>query len=274
MDPVDESPAAGSDDASARPKSRRLLYAVGALVAVVVFVLVLPVFSTLQPAYYSRYGDLSVRMDQWRNSTHARMSCADCHVDPGIKGLVTFAARSFPAFYSQLLFGPKHTNLLRPPGTAACQKCHTGFRQVSPDGDVLIPHRAHVDVLKINCVVCHEQLVHSPNAAGINKPKMTGCLRRCHDGETATAECVKCHTRKQAPESHRRPDWLTIHSQAATKDECGKCHAWSPDYCAECHSKRPASHAGNWKTEHKTRAARSSKGCMVCHNQRFCKTCH
>lgn len=273
MAAIDESPHSDGD-APEEPKKRRPpVVAVGILVVVLVL-LVLPGYSTLQPAYYERYSDLSDRMDQWRESTHARMSCGDCHVDPGPAGLLTFAARSIPAFYSQLLFGPKHTNLLQPPGTRACQKCHTGFRQVSPDGDVLIPHGAHVDILKIDCVVCHEKLVHAPNEEGINRPKMAGCLARCHDGKQASAKCVDCHTRKQAPDTHSLPDWLKTHSQVATNDECGRCHAWSPDYCAECHGRKPQSHTGNWKKEHKTRAARDSKGCLVCHAEKFCKTCH
>jgi hypothetical protein len=213
-------------------------------------------------------------MDQWRQSTHARMSCVDCHVNPGATGLATFSARSIPAFYSQLLFGPKSTNLLRPPDAVACQKCHTGVRQVSPGGDLLIPHRAHVDVLKINCVVCHERLVHTSNPAGINKPRMVKCLERCHDGKKATAVCTKCHTRKQTPATHKRKDWLVVHSEVAKQDGCGACHAWSPDFCAECHKRRPVTHAGNWKTAHQVRARVSDKGCRVCHTDEFCKRCH
>jgi len=273
---TDESRQQLAEEPEPTRRPRRRVVAVGALAVagVVVLLLAVPVISTLQPGYYERYGDLSVRMEQWRASTHGRMSCAACHVDPGARGMLGFTVRSVPAFYSQLLFGPSDTNLLRPPTTAACQKCHTSYREVSPDGDLLIPHRAHVEILKVECVVCHERLVHSPNTAGINRPKMSGCLKRCHDGEQATAQCTKCHTRKNAPASHAQPDWLKVHSQQAESGDCGKCHAWSPDFCAECHSRRPRSHAGNWKTAHATRAARDSSGCRVCHTEQFCRECH
>jgi hypothetical protein len=240
----------------------------------VVVLLVLPVYSTLHPGYYSRYPSMRVRMHNWRVSTHARMSCIGCHVEPGAQGMLSFAARSIPAFYSQLIFGPKSTNLLSVPSNKACQKCHTTYRQVSPNGDLLIPHRAHVQVLHIQCATCHKGLVHVANPKGFNRPKMTMCLDECHNGVKATNKCVKCHTHKNTPDSHNRPDWLQIHSKMTETVNCGRCHQWSPNYCQDCHKKRPSTHVGNWKKQHQFRAKVRGKGCLFCHGQKFCKQCH
>jgi hypothetical protein len=186
-----------------------------------------------------------------------------------------FAAKSIPAFYSQLIFGPTDQNLLGVPDRAACQKCHTDYREVSPSGDLLIPHKAHVEVLKINCAVCHKNLVHSLNAAGFNKPEMQTCLSECHNGVKATNQCDKCHTRKQVPASHMAKNWLDIHPTMTATINCAQCHAWAPDYCRECHSHRPPSHVGNWKQLHQLRAkARGTKGCLFCHGAAFCAKCH
>ena len=142
--------------------------------------------------------------------------------NPGADGFLTFAARSIPAFYSQLLSGPDNTNLLKAPSRAACQKCHTSYRQVAPSGDLLIPHRAHVEVLKIECVACHKDLVHSLNRRGFNRPEMERCLEQCHDGDKATNECVKCHTRKQTPASHtQRGLARRSTAQMAKSEDCG-----------------------------------------------------
>ncbi len=246
---------------------------VAAVLAVVV-ALVLPVVSMLQPGYYKRYPALGERMNHWATSTHSRISCAACHVDPGVKGYLSFSARAIPAFYSQLFGGPDAENLLKPPDRAACQKCHTSYRSVAPSGDLLIPHRAHVEVLKIECVQCHKNLVHSLNSRGFNRPEMEGCLAQCHDGDKASNECSDCHTKKQVPESHKSADWLQIHGSKAESEECGTCHDWTPQYCAECHAKRPASHVGNWKTAHGPSAKLRGDGCLVCHEQKFCKECH
>lgn len=249
------------------------IWIVAAAAVAVVVALVLPVFSTLQPDYYRRYPSMTLRMDNWETSTHSKITCAECHVEPGIKGALTFAARSIPAFYSQLFEGPDTTNLLKPPTRAACQKCHTKYRAVAPSGDLLIPHRAHVEVLGMQCVTCHKDLVHSQNRYGFNKPEMETCLT-CHDGTKASNKCTDCHTRKNTPDSHKAKDWLQVHGAQSEVVDCGQCHDWTPSYCAECHEKRPASHAGNWKTLHASHAKVRKDGCLVCHGQTFCDECH
>lgn len=257
-------------------RRRSVIVALVTIVAVlVVAAIVVPVVSTLNPAYYTRYPDLQVRMAHWETSTHSRISCAECHVPPGFSGHLAFAAEAIPAFYAQLIEGPTNTNLLKAPGRAACQKCHTSYRSVAPSGDLLIPHRAHVEVLGIECVVCHKDLVHSLNRRGFNRPEMESCLEQCHDGDIASDECADCHTRKQVPESHREPDWLKTHGERSRFEECGECHDWTPGYCGECHQKRPASHVGNWKSGHAAAARERGDGCLVCHGgEEFCKQCH
>jgi len=256
-------------------RRRILAWGLGFLAVLVIVVLALPIISVLQPDYYRRYPALGQRMDNWEVSTHSRISCAECHVEPGVGGLLSFAARSIPAFYSQLVSGPDTTNLLVAPGREACQKCHTSYRSVAPGGDLLIPHRAHVEILELDCVVCHKDLVHSLNRRGFNRPEMETCLEQCHDGDQATDECVKCHTRKEAPETHAAEDWLAIHGAKAEEQDCGVCHDWTPDYCADCHEKRPASHVGNWKKDHAPHALKRGDGCLVCHGgQEFCDECH
>jgi len=255
-------------------KKNRWKWIAGGLVLLVVFLLILPLFSTLQPGYYGRYDNLHTRMENWRNSTHAKVSCAECHVNPGPVGFLTFAAKSVPSFYSQIITGPTENNVLGVPEKEACQKCHTNFRQVSPQGDLLIPHRAHVQVLEMDCAECHKDLVHSKNDQGFNRPEMNTCTEKCHNGKTATNECIKCHTQKQTPDSHKRADWLATHSADVNTVDCGSCHAWTPDFCGECHQKRPASHVGNWKTDHAAVAKVRGEGCLVCHGEKFCKECH
>lgn len=269
---VERPESAATDPAKAH---RRWPLIATAIAVVVIVAVALPIVSTLQPGYYKRYPSLHTRMQNWRVSTHARVPCSGCHVDPGVSGLARFAVKAVPAFYSQLISGPKLTNLLGVPSRAACQKCHTTYRQVSANGDLLIPHRAHVVVLNIRCATCHKNLVHSANSQGFNKPEMSMCLKTCHDGKKAANECVKCHTRKNVPDSHRSKDWLMVHPTKVATVDCGSCHAFTPDFCKDCHLKRPASHTGNWKTGHKVAVkARGEKGCLVCHGEAFCKKCH
>ncbi len=255
------------------PRLRRLLRITCLMLPLVFFII--PFFSTLDPAYYERYPTLKNRIEYWRESTHSPWSCAACHVEPGLGGSLSFAARSIPAFYSQLVFGPTKENLLRTPDRHACQSCHTSYRTVSASGDLLIPHRAHVEVLKINCGDCHRNLVHSRNSEGFNTPEMTMCLSRCHDGRKATDRCVKCHTQKEVPPNHKRSDWLATHGDRTNEVNCGTCHGWAPRLCQACHQKLPRTHVGNWKRLHRVRAEkRGTHGCLFCHKPGFCARCH
>lgn len=270
--PANEPDNPGGRSRWARLLTPRRLFA-GAL-GIVAVVLVLPGVSTVQAGYYGRYPGLGDRMDHWKTSTHARIGCIDCHVEPGVEGHLMYGIESIPAFYSQLIRGANTTNLLKSPSRKSCQECHTTYRAVSPAGDLLIPHRAHVEVLKMECAACHTDLVHSENRRGFNRPEMELCLEQCHDGDTASDECTACHTRKQTPSSHKSKTWLSDHGGLAKSQDCGQCHDWTPDYCKECHSKRPASHAGNWKKDHASPAKADDSGCIVCHGEKFCKDCH
>lgn len=254
------------------PRPRRL--AIIALLLVPIVFLVLPLFSTFQARYYERYPALRERMDNWRQSTHSPWNCAACHLEPGLRSGLAFAARSIPAFYEQLILGPSQSNLLHVPTREACQDCHTAYRTVSPSGDLLIPHRAHVEVLKINCATCHRDLVHSRNNKGYNSPEMEQCMESCHDGRKATDRCLKCHTQKQVPPNHRLGNWLATHGKRTGEINCGTCHGWAPRLCEACHKKRPSTHVGNWKKLHQFRARERGKGCLFCHKQDFCEKCH
>ncbi len=105
-------------------------------------------------------------------------------------------------FYLSLVLRSESPSVFATPTNEACLECHNDLRSVSPKGDLQIPHRAHVTILKMECVECHDYLVHELNPSGKHLPTMAGCLR-CHDGDTAKDTCTACHTQKAAPDSHQ-----------------------------------------------------------------------
>ncbi|HEY5113062.1 MAG TPA: hypothetical protein VIJ45_03015, partial [Coriobacteriia bacterium] len=117
-----KTPKGTEPDATGKPARRRMsrgraitLGTVSALLIVVALTLVLPLVLTLQPSYYESFPSLSGRITAWRASTHSMVGCSDCHVDPGPAGVLAFAERSVPAFYSQLISGPTTQNVLAVP---------------------------------------------------------------------------------------------------------------------------------------------------------------
>lgn len=245
----------------------------GAISFLILLLIGVPLYATSRPQFYQRFKAVKPLYEAWRVSTHSRMNCGSCHVEPELKNVVVYKLKSIGNFYLSYIAPPAQPGIFVKPSKKVCFQCHTKYRTISPSGDLLIPHRAHVEVLKLKCVYCHWWLVHRKNPKGLNSPPMTKCLK-CHDGKQASQACKSCHTEKAYPASHRAADWPKQHSQRTKEINCGDCHGWTPQFCQECHGRRPPSHAGNWKKAHSFPAKARSKGCLVCHKRSKCLTCH
>jgi hypothetical protein len=261
----------GTPTAAAPRGKRSLLWAAVAAVLVVALVLI-PGYLALQPGFVTRYPNLSVQYKTWSASTHKDVPCQACHVPPTLLSQAAYSARMLGEFYLSLVSPGRRLDVFAPPTNAACQKCHTTLVTKSPKGDLIIPHQAHVVVLKLQCVRCHAYLVHEDSPEGKHTPPMAACLK-CHDGVQAKSACVTCHTAKDAPDSHKAADWLVVHAQRQQSVDCAACHGWTKNWCADCHSRRPPSHVADWRTTHPA-AVKAHRDCEVCHTAAFCVKCH
>jgi hypothetical protein len=175
-------------------------------------------------------------------------------------------------FYLSAIAGSRKPGYFETPTNEACLECHSDLRTISPKGDLQIPHRAHITILKMDCVDCHRYLVHELSPEGKHTPPMIECLT-CHDGDTAKDACTACHTQKAAPESHSASDWLITHAAQVDDPECITCHKWKDDWCADCHRDQPRSHTSDWRSVHGERVA-EHRNCEACHEADFCVRCH
>ena len=241
------------------------------LVALAIFVIV-PGYIALQPSFVQRYSGLDTQHRTWSTSAHAAVACQQCHIAPRPLDQTLYAARMVGEFYLSIVMPNRQPQLYPVPVNAACQNCHTDLRTVSPSGDLNIPHLAHVAVLKMQCVKCHAYLVHARNSEGTNKPRMVTCLT-CHNGTVAKNSCSTCHTNKAIPPSHKAANWTIVHPLMQSKIDCKPCHAWTTNWCADCHSRRPRDHAGDWRTQHGKQVA-AHRNCEACHQAAFCIRCH
>jgi hypothetical protein len=247
-----------------------------AVAAIAVFAIG-PGITGSQPEFYQRFERFSPYYKSWTVSQHARVNCQSCHVPPRWTDRATYHLRTTGEVYLSLLPLDRAPETLGKPANAACESCHIDLRAVSPSGDLNIPHRAHVDKLKVRCTVCHSRLVHGAGTQQGTKPRMATCLT-CHDGKKAKSGCEVCHRSKGEPESHDSKDWLMVHADRQEQEDCKECHAWNDKWCADCHSQRPASHgtASNpavWRKTHGA-AVDVRRNCEVCHDERSCVRCH
>jgi hypothetical protein len=228
---------------------RRLLALVGiAALLIVVFVLV-PGYVATRPQFMNRYQSMKKAHETFSTSVHSQATCQSCHVSPKWTAQTLYAGRMVGEFYLSFVMPSRQPKLLNKPTNDACAKCHVDLRTVSPSGDLNIPHRAHVSVLKLECVQCHADLVHTTNSAGKHTPSMATCLK-CHDGKTAKNNCSSCHTNKALPDNHKAADWVIVHPDKQKEIDCTKCHKWTENWCSQCHKTRPRSHTKTWRSEH------------------------
>jgi hypothetical protein len=267
-----ESDGAAASNGPSPKRGRRRLLVAGIVALVVVFGVIVPGYVATRPSYLQRYPNLRAAHETWATSVHAQATCQSCHVPPGFLAQTGYSLRMLGEFYISIVDRSREPDLLDKPTNAACSRCHIDLRTVSPSGDLNIPHRAHVSVLKLDCITCHEFLVHEASPEGKHTPRMAACLT-CHDGVKAKNACSTCHTSKAAPANHRSADWLIVHPERQGTLNCKTCHSWTDKWCAECHSKRPKSHTADWRTRHGA-AVKSHRNCEACHEPAFCVRCH
>lgn len=273
---VTDGPDTGNDlptpERTRRPRMRRktVLTIIGALVAIALLV-VLPAFVSANPGFFGSYSELSGEYESWAASPHAEAGCEECHVPPNVLARTGYRLLMVGQVYMSP-FDPSPPDVFGVPTNEACLACHNDLRTVSPEGDLQIPHRAHVTILEMDCVECHDFLVHAESPSGGHVPEMEGCLE-CHDGDRAKDNCTACHTEKAAPASHAANDWLVVHPRDPDDPECAKCHDWSGDWCVQCHASRPKSHATDWRATHGDRV-KAHRNCEACHDDAFCIECH
>ncbi|MRS13083.1 MAG: hypothetical protein EG823_08445 [Actinobacteria bacterium] len=235
--------------------------------------IVLPGYLASMPGFFGRYKALDGQYEPWAVSTHAEAGCQTCHVPPEPLPRIVYRVRMVGEFYLSLVSRSTRTpGYFASPTNEACLECHSDLRSVSPKGDLQIPHRAHIGILKMRCVECHNYLVHELSPEGKHVPPMVECLE-CHDGRDAEDACTACHTAKAAPESHSAGDWQFTHAEAAKADGCEECHKWREDWCVDCHTDRPVSHAADWRAVHGDRVV-EHRNCEACHTGDFCIRCH
>jgi hypothetical protein len=241
-------------------------------VLAVLVVAVLPGYLAAQPGFFKRFPTLTEKYEPWSSSTHVEAGCEGCHVPPKPLDRGVYRVRMVGEFYRSLMSRRTEPGVFATPTNAACLACHSDLRSVSPKGDLQIPHRAHVTILAMDCVECHNYLAHEPSPEGKHTPPMVECLR-CHDGDTAKDACSACHTAKAAPASHGTDEWLVLHAADSTDPECVTCHKWKDDWCADCHRDRPRSHGEDWRALH-GEAVERHRSCEACHESVFCVRCH
>lgn len=218
--------------------------------------------------------------ETWKASSHVQYDCTVCHTRTGPGAFIL--SKTSAAKWLYLYF----TGSYRPPikmdykiNDDVCTSCHSGNRDFTPSGDLIIPHDKHA-AKKVLCVECHSGVAHGNIAArnvtadgnyqvwtddvgkkqmakDYSEPKMNTCLE-CHIKRGVTQACEACHTQISKPADHKVKDFAVTHGHLAKGNVsyCNKCHSYSVEA-----KDVPAS-------DPLTRYARGNVFCYDCHQKR------
>ncbi len=141
-------------------------------------------------------------------------------------------------------------------------------------GEVIFSHETHEFV---DCATCHFGTTEPGVVSAVKLPSMALCFD-CHEGDTASDECITCHLENREGRKPRFHDgqWVHHHKMMAEEEryKCALCH--EEESCEGCHATRmPVSHTPRWmRSTHGRMAAHEREDCATCHRSSFCENCH
>lgn len=205
---------------------------------------------TSRPRFCSTCHYMEPYVEAWKVSTHASVSCTDCHFPPGWKSHVRgkFTAVSMVVNYFTGVY--KKSKPWAEIDDASCLRsgCHEErlLEGMVPFKEgILFDHRPHLTQLrrgkKLRCTSCHSQIVQGEHIS-----VTTSTCFICHFKNQPEAaridDCTWCHPAPvPAPGREVRYD----HSYVAERNiDCQKCHgpmqvgdgAVPIDRCSACHA--------------------------------------
>ncbi|MCL4368677.1 MAG: NapC/NirT family cytochrome c [Actinobacteria bacterium] len=229
-------------DASGRAvriKRRYLILVVLGIATVAGAFLFIPFYVTTTPGFCSNCHLMEPFITSWEHSTHAKFGCDRCHVKPGVLNHLVNQVIVSKNVYLNFIGRAEMPKEIRSATNENCLQtgCHTTNRKASTSGDLIIPHKEHVEMRGLECKDCHFNVVHTPEG-GTPVPPMGVCAM-CHDGERAPNACTTCHRSPPSAAEEHPGLALAEHGQIAKGRErdCFKCHHSDQSFCARsgCH---------------------------------------
>ncbi|MDF2946625.1 MAG: NapC/NirT cytochrome c domain protein [Bacillales bacterium] len=264
----------------------------------------LGVHQTSQSKFCASCHNLSPEVYTWKASSHSKVECTQCHIAPGMKNLAIRKVMGVKEVYAKITDSyPAQIVSNSDIPDKSCERCHKmKNRNVSPSGDLIIPHNKHKDK-KVPCVKCHSGVAHGEiddrganfktdydkwdKLVGIEmmkdvkhtRPKMSTCMN-CHEAKQAPLNCDACHKTKMLPYSHRDKKFVQtgLHGRMAFKElqECNICHSYMskkpvPEFKVQSASDRILGNAAvgiKSKDKQLIEYAKTNTYCIDCHKKR------
>lgn len=278
-EPGEEDAAEGEEPPRRR---RRGIYALGALGAVIAVGVFLVGWTRVASSdtFCASCHEVEPFARSAARSVHADVTCLSCHTGPGLAG----AVRYIPTFVREVIteftpIGFAHGVLQ----ARDCESCH--------DNIATTPELAAAHATDAKCASCHGDVAHPPfRLAGFARPVEAAegqvhprLYVQTHGVDVAARpdSCVECHEETFCEACHFREtyphpdDWIAEHGptqQDLGIQACEGCHPQT--FCAGCHGTE-IPHNDRWLSEHwRDLEDAPVTPCLLCHPKTDCTTCH
>jgi len=283
-------------------RKKLLLLGLGGVLGIILFTgVALKVTST--PQFCSSCHEMTPEVATWQVSSHSKIACVACHIEPGAQNLVKHKISALTQLFEHVTRTvPDPIVMPHPIKNESCIECHSMARKVTTSGDILIPHDKHLEQ-GIACVACHAGVAHGFVAErGLNGKndfstwtnEKAEKVMTFDETKLAMEVCMNCHEQVNEgkkpwleheglgqTEQQRMEDQGDLKKQAenatgeisepaqpttvATQSELHP-----PMNCSACHSASmtPDNHKnGGWKTTHGITATQDVSYCASCHSR-------
>lgn len=207
---------------------------------------------------------------------HASTGCVSCHEPGGVFGRYVGSVPARVTHVASGVLGGAGMDDYGRVTQSACSSCHRGDIRQTRSNEERGLRVSHVEPVAagMRCVECHrlETGIVAEHNAGMN-----ACLR-CHNAQTASADCETCHDKSAATAARARA--VPAASPQIEEVRCGGCHDEVRE-CDGCHGTRMP-HSVQFKQYAHARAGavdiwfNNGQGCAKCHTaqRRPCQGCH
>lgn len=252
-------------------------------VGIVIFSVVM-IEVTSRPGFCNSCHIMNPYYDNWKSSTHAQVSCLDCHLEPGIAnyamGKIRGLAQAVDCMVGRVATRPNATvydpSCLR-------SKCHStqelAIKQIDFNG-VKFSHKNHVqkvvEGIKLSCATCHSHLEGDEHFS-VNRDVCFACHFLSspeNEKKVVQTACLDCH---EIPDKTIKLGLVTVNHaefashQASCENSCHKEQIQKQSevpegVCLGCHFHKKADHVDPVEL-HEIHTSGEKVECFACHGK-------
>lgn len=211
----------------------------------------------------------------WRAGSHATVACYACHSNGGVTGAIEASIRGAGRYLFKS--HPRRVTI----DNGVCLGCHDTVDETFVSDGIRVRHAEMIEV-GMDCLLCHrgtghaepvrDEFVRAPQGTRIVRSTMSRCLG-CHDGETASADCMTCHEEGPLDPSKTQ----VVEGRTISYTTCKGCHSEAVEKkCVDCHGLEMP-HPVDFRRKHAGMSFRNPPLCARCHeraNGRTGCSCH